>query len=246
MRESGGGADFCQLAAPHARLYLRSVSLLPESLRGRAKTLDTDPFRYLRGVITFFMGGGAVVALVLGLTGMEPRALLLAGLLWALFGFMSGMVDVVVDPLIELINTVLTNVGLTRAGGGFSAEEALAAQGHADAAAEAYRLRAESPRERVPALIRRAELLAGPLGMPLAAVAELEALQRDADRIPPADDMRLGLALTELYEQRLNDPGRAMVEVRRLIDRYPEARQTRGLRGLLAALRDRHFSAPAE
>jgi hypothetical protein len=245
MRESGGGADFCQLAAPHARLYLRSVSLLPESLRGRAKTLDTDPFRYLRGVITFFMGGGAVVALVLGLTGMEPRALLLAGLLWALFGFMSGMVDVVVDPLIELINTVLTNVGLTRAGGGFSAEEALAAQGHADAAAEAYRLRAESPRERVPALIRRAELLAGPLGMPLAAVAELEALQRDADRIPPADDMRLGLALTELYEQRLNDPGRAMVEVRRLIDRYPEARQTRGLRGLLAALRDRHFSAPA-
>jgi hypothetical protein len=245
MRESGGGADFCQLAAPHARLYLRSVSLLPESLRGRAKTLDTDPFRYLRGVITFFMGGGAVVALVLGLTGMEPRALLLAGLLWALFGFMSGMVDVVVDPLIELINTVLTNVGLTRAGGGFSAEEALAAQGHADAAAEAYRLRAESPRERVPALIRRAELLAGPLGMPLAAVAELEALQRDADRIPPADDMRLGLALTELYEQRLNDPGRAMVEVRRLIDRYPEARQTRGLRGLLAALRDRHFTAPA-
>jgi hypothetical protein len=245
MRESGGGADFCQLAASHARLYLRSVSLLPESLRGRAKTLDTDPFRYLRGVITFFMGGGAVVALVLGLTGMEPRALLLAGLLWALFGFMSGMVDAVVDPLIELINTVLTNVGLTRAGGGFSAEEALAAQGHADAAAEAYRLRAESPRERVPALIRRAELLAGPLGMPLAAVAELEALQRDADRIPPADDMRLGLALTELYEQRLNDPGRAMVEVRRLIDRYPEARQTRGLRGLLAALRDRHFSAPA-
>jgi hypothetical protein len=245
MRESGGGADFCQLAAPHARLYLRSVSLLPESLRGRAKTLDTDPFRYLRGVITFFMGGGAVVALVLGLTGMEPRALLLAGLLWALFGFMSGMVGVVVDPLIELINTVLTNVGLTRAGGGFSAEEALAAQGHADAAAEAYRLRAESPRERVPALIRRAELLAGPLGMPLAAVAELEALQRDADRIPPADDMRLGLALTELYEQRLNDPGRAMVEVRRLIDRYPEARQTRGLRGLLAALRDRHFTAPA-
>jgi hypothetical protein len=245
MRESGGGADFCQLAAPHARLYLRNVSLLPESLRGRAKTLDTDPFRYLRGVITFFMGGGAVVALVLGLTGMEPRALLLAGLLWALFGFMSGMVDAVVDPLIELINTVLTNVGLTRAGGGFSAEEALAAQGHADAAAEAYRLRAESPHERVPALIRRAELLAGPLGMPLAAVAELEALQRDADRIPPADDMRLGLALTELYEQRLNDPGRAMVEVRRLIDRYPEARQTRGLRGLLAALRDRHFTAPA-
>ena len=237
--------DSCQLAAPHARLYLRDVSLLPPSLRGSAKTLDTDPFRYLQGVITFFMGGGAVVALVLGLTGVEPRALLLAGLLWALFGLMSGMVEAVLDPLIELINTVLTNVGLTR-GGGFSAEETLTAQGHADAAAEAYRLRAEAtPRDRVPALIRRAELLAGPLGTPLTAVGELEALQRDADLLRPADDMRLGLALTELYEQRLDDPGRAMVEVRRLIDRYPEARQARELRGLLAALRERHFSTPA-
>jgi hypothetical protein len=97
----------------------------------------------------------------------------------------------------------------------------------------------------VPALIRRAELLAGPLGTPLAAVAELEALQRDADRLRPTEDMRLGLALTELYEQRLGDPGRALVEVRRLIDRYPAARQTRELRGLLAALRERHFTGTA-
>jgi hypothetical protein len=217
------------------------VSLLPERLRGRAKTLDTDPFRYLRAVIAFFMGGGAVVALVLALTGVEPRALLLAGLLWTLFGFMSGMVDAVLDPLIEFLNTVLMDVGLTGTGGGFSAEETLAARGHADAAAEAYRQRAETPRDRLPALLRRADLLAGPLGQPLAAVAELEALQRDADGLRPADDMRLGLALAELYEQRLDDAGRAMVEVRRLIDRYPEARQARGLRGLLAALRARHF-----
>lgn len=218
------------------------MSPLPERLRSRAKTLDTDPFRYLRGVIAFFMGGGAVIALVLALTGVEPRALLLAGLLWTLFGFMSGMVEAVVDPLIEFLNTVLINVGLTRAVAGFSAEETLAARGHADAAAEAYRLRAETPGDRLPALLRRAELLAGPLAQPLAAVAELEALQRDANHFRPADDMRLGLALAELYEQRLDDPGRAMVEVRRLIDRYPEARQTRGLRGLLAALRARHFA----
>jgi hypothetical protein len=57
--------------------------------------------------------------------------------------------------------------------------------------------------------------------------------------------MRLGLALAELYEQRLGDPGRAMVEVRRLIDRYPHLRGTRELRGLLAALRRQHFS-PAD
>ena len=230
------------LPRPHCRLYLRSVSLLPHSLRGRAKTVDTDPFRYLRGVLAFFMGGGALVALLLALTGVEPRALVLAGLLWTLFGFVSGMLEAVVDPLIDLLNTMLINVGLVQAAEGFSAEESLAARGAPDAAAEAYRLRAATPRDRVPALLRRAELLAGPLARPAEAVAELEALQREAERLTPLDDMRLGLALADLYEQRLQDPGRAMVELRRLIDRYPDARQTRALRGLLGTLRTRHFA----
>jgi hypothetical protein len=48
-----------------------------------------------------------------------------------------------------------------------------------------------------------------------------------------------------LYEQRLHDPGRAMVEIRRLIDRYPDTRQARELRGLLAALRRQHFAEAA-
>jgi hypothetical protein len=33
-----------------------------------------------------------------------------------------------------------------------------------------------------------------------------------------------------------------MVELHRLIDRYPDARQTRALRGLLGTLRTRHFA----
>ena len=117
----------------------------------------------------------------------------------------------------------------------------MAEQGHVEAAAEAYRLRAQAPRDRVNALIRRAQLLAGPLKLPHAAVGELEDVQRDAARLSAGEDMRVGLALTELYEQRLDDPGRAMVEIRRLIDRYPHARQARELRGLLAVLRTQHF-----
>ena len=218
------------------------MSFLPDSLRGRAKTLDSDPFRYLRGVIAFLLGGGAVVALVLALTGMEPRALALAGLLWIGFGFLSGLIDAVVEPLLEFLNTALINVGLVRHGVGFSAEETLAAQGHYDAAAEAYRQRAETPRERVPATLRRADLLAGPLGQPLAAMTELEALQRDADRLRPIEDMQLGLALADLYEQRLNQPGKAMGELRRLLDRYPDARQSRTVREVLGALRARHVA----
>jgi flagellar biosynthesis protein FliQ len=218
------------------------VPLLPKSLRGRAESLDADPFRYLRGVLAFFLGGGAVVALVLALTGTDPRALVLAGVLWTLFGVLSGVVDWVLEPMVEFAAQVLSNVGLARPDAGFSAEEAMAVQGHAEAAAEAYRLRAQAPGDRVDAMIRRAHLLAGPLKVPHAAAGELEDLQRDAGRLSAGEDMRVGLALAELYEQRLDDPGRAMVEIRRLIDRYPEARQTRELRGLLAALRTQHFA----
>jgi tetratricopeptide (TPR) repeat protein len=243
--ESAAASGSCQLAAPRGRLYLRGVPLLPDSLRGRAATLDTDPFRYLRGVLGFLLGGGTVVALLLALTGVGAQALLLAGVLWSLYGLAFGLVDAVVEPLIDLANHALSNVGLMRAGGGYSAEETLVAEGHHDAAAEAYLERARVPRDRAEAMIRRAEQIAGPLGRPADAAAELEALQQDADHLRPRDDMRLGLALAELYEQKLGDPGRAMGEVRRLIDRYPHLRGTRELRGLLAALRAQHFS-PAE
>ena len=243
--ESAADSGSCQLAAPPGRLYLRGVPLLPESLRGRAETIDDDPFRYLRGVLAFLLGGGTVVALLLALTGMGPRALLLAGALWGLYGLAFGLLDHVVEPLIELVSRIFTNAGLERVGRGFSEEETLVAQGHHEVAAEAYLERAGHPGDRTAAMVRRAELLAGPLGRPADAAAELEALQKDADQLRPKDDMRLGLALAELYEQRLGDPGRAMVEVRRLIDRYPHLRGTRELRGLLAALRRQHFS-PAD
>lgn len=218
------------------------MPLLPKSLRGRAESLDADPFSYLRGVLAFFLGGGTVVALVLALTGTEPRALALAGVLWTLFGLLSGMVDWILEPMVDFAVQVFSNVGLATPAGGFSAEEAMAAQGQVEAAAEAYRLRAQVPHDRVDALIRRAHLLAGPLKQPRVAAGELEGLQHDAGRLSPSEDMRVGLALTELYEQRLEEPGRAMVEVRRLIDRYPHARQVRELRGLLAALRSQHFA----
>jgi hypothetical protein len=221
------------------------VTLLPESLRGRAATQDADPLHYLRGVLAFFLGGGAIVALVLALTGLAPGGLLLAGLLWTIFGVLSGLLEMLLIPMIEWGAEVFASVGLVRAGGGFSAEEAMTAQGHYEAAAEAYLRRCRDPRCGVAAQLRRAEVLAGPLARPGDAVEELEALQRDATRLSPVDDIRLGLALTELYEQKLAQPGRAMVEVRRLIDRYPHTRQARDLRVLLGALRTQHFADSA-
>ncbi len=85
LAESGAGRRRCQLAAPLGAPYLRGVPLLPDALRDpdSSPARDADPFGYLRGVLTFLFGGGIVVALVRAATGMSPRALGLAGALWA-------------------------------------------------------------------------------------------------------------------------------------------------------------------
>ncbi len=68
--------------------------------------------------------------------------------------------------------------------------------------------------------MRRAAILAGPLANPGMATLELDNF-RDTRHLRPADDIKIGLALAEFYERRLADPGRAMTELRRLIDLYP-------------------------
>jgi hypothetical protein len=219
------------------------VPFLPEALRDHSSR-DADPFGYLRGVLFFLFGGGIVVALVLAATGMSPRALVLAGALWAIFGAFSGLLDGVVEPLIDFLARALPSVGLFRDVPKFAMEESLLAQGHADAAAEAYRQHAENPKLRARALALRAEVLAGPLKQPALAVAELEALQSDALRLTPLDDYLVGMTLANLYETALYDRGKAMGELRRLLDRYPDMRQARFLRIRLANLRDDHFGTP--
>jgi hypothetical protein len=68
---------------------------------------------------------------------------------------------------------------------------------------------------------------------------KLENLQRQ--RLSPRDDLRVGLALVDLYDRRMNDPGRAMVELRRMIDTHPEDRGVRRLRDLLAGFKTERF-----
>jgi TolA-binding protein len=47
----------------------------------------------------------------------------------------------------------------------------------------------------------------------------------------------------ELYEHDLKDPGRAMAELRKLIDRYPTAQGARRLRVALSNLKSERFGA---
>jgi hypothetical protein len=67
---------------------------------------------------------------------------------------------------------------------------------------------------------------------------ELEALRES--KLTPAEDLRVGVALVDLHERRRGDPGRAMAELRRLIDRHPDHASVRRLRRALADLKDQY------
>jgi len=206
--------------------------------------MDEDPLRLAR-----LFGGGlllaaTVVAAVMWLAGVGPQALLLVGALWAMYGFYSAFLDGLVEPLVDGAATLFGNVGLTRVAEGYSSIETLAAQGNTEAAAEAYLERARAGRGDPEALVRRALLLAGQLHSPAQAALELESF-REARRLDAVTDLRIGATLARLYEGPLGEPGRAMVELRRLIDRYPAGRHVRRLRRELDDLRDERFGSPA-
>lgn len=213
----------------------RTLSLLTRSIE--------NPFQLAKvaiGVILFVL---SLAATLLAVSGIEPRALRFVGVCWAIYGFAVALLDGVLDPLVDSVARVLQDVGLRRVGGGYSAIETLVAGGHHTAAAEAYAERAREERGRAEATLRRAALLAGPLAQPETAAAELDAL-RASSTLPAVDDIRVGLALAELWEHSLGEPGRAMGELRRLLDRYPSSHRMRQISAELAELKAARFAAP--
>jgi hypothetical protein len=229
------------LLGPAAAGSFRDLRL-PPSLRDAlewANGSTEEPLRLIRLAAGALLLFGTLVAVALALSGIEPRALRLVGIFWALYGFIVGLTSGVLEPVIDGAARALGDLGLLRTGGGYSAIETLVARGNLEAAAEAYAERARSPGQRVSATLRRAALLAGPMRQPETALVELENLR--GLPLAPRDDLRVGLALVDLFDRRLGDPGRAMVELRRLIDRHPEDRGVRRLRESLAAMKAERF-----
>lgn len=198
-----------------------------------------EPLRLVRITAGALLLFGTVVAILLALSGIAPRALQLIGMFWAVYGFVVGITSGVLEPVIDGVARALSDWGLIRGGGGWSAIESMAARGRLEEAAEAYLSRARDPRERVTATLRRAALLAGPMRQPETAAMELERLQ--AQDLAPQDDLRVGLALVDLYDRRLDEPGRAMAELRRLIDRHPGERDVSQWRRALALMKSERF-----
>ena len=218
---------------------------LPSSLRNALDSVhgsSDEPLRLIRLTAGALLLFGTIVAVALAVSGIQRRALELVAVFWAIYGFVAAFTSGILEPVIDGIAHALQNFGLMRAGGGYSAIESLVARGQLSAAADAYLTRARHPRERVEATLRRAALLAGPMEQPETAVVELESLQRS--ELTARQDLRIGLALVDLYDRRLGDPGRAMAELRRLIDRHPEDPGVRRLRTWLAALKAERFGGP--
>jgi hypothetical protein len=201
--------------------------------------LTEDPLGLVRLVVGSIVLLGTLLALIIAVISKEPRALELVGALWAVYGLVVGFVSGVLEPVIDGFFELMSNAGLVRISDGYSSIEALVANGHTEAAAEEYAERARNHAERAEATLRRAALLAGPLGEPETAAVELDSLR--ARPLSRRDDFRVGLALVELYEHHLADPGRAMAELRRLIDRYPTAQDARRLRSALAELKAQRY-----
>lgn len=212
-------------------------------IRAHAAEASANPLALLRVVVGALLLAATVISLLLAVAGLGWRGVELAGICWALYGLVLGIVTMA-DAGVDGLAAVLQSVGLMRAGGGFSEIETLEAQGRYADAADAYLERARTPRDRVAATLRRAAVLGGPLGDPHAAVQSLLDLRTGA--LSPAEDISTGLALVDLYDYRLNDSGRAMTELRRLIDEYPDARHQRRLRRLLADLKESHFGDVTE
>jgi hypothetical protein len=201
-----------------------------------------EPFGQVRAVVGVIALLGTILAVILAIVTHDLRMLELVGVLWAVYGLMVGFLRGVLEPAIDGFFQLLGNFGLVRVGGGYSSIETLAVRGHYQAAADEYAERARNHSERVEATLRRAVLLAGPLAEPETAAVELDSLR--SAPLPERDDFRVGLALVDLYEHRLNDPGRAMAELRRLIDRYPTGRGARRLRDSLSELKAQRYGGP--
>ena len=120
----------------------------------------------------------------------------------------------------------------------FSYQETLAARGDVAGALESYEsVIAERPGAIAPRL-RAAELYAARGANPQRAAALFREV-RDQGTVSPRDELYASSRLVDLYDGPLNEPGKALVELRRIIDRFPSSPIAAGARAALPRLKER-------
>lgn len=125
----------------------------------------------------------------------------------------------------------------------FSYQEAMVARGDLQGALVSYEaIIAERPTAVAPRL-RAAEHYAE-RGLNLPRAVELFREARSIEGVTIRDEIYATSRLIDLYDGPLNDPGRALVEMRRMIDRYPDSRIAMHTRTALPAMKARLHNAP--
>ncbi|OYV73988.1 MAG: hypothetical protein B7Z72_01240 [Gemmatimonadetes bacterium 21-71-4] len=123
----------------------------------------------------------------------------------------------------------------------FSAEQALVMQGRVPQALASFERRIAADPLGIPVRIRAAELYATLAANPARAAELFQEVQR-LPGLSSGDEMYVGNRLADLYLGPLGTPSRALVELRRLLVRYPDSRMAPRLRQGLADLKARHLT----
>lgn len=124
----------------------------------------------------------------------------------------------------------------------YSYQQALVMLGRLDQALESFEAVIKERPNAVDARIRAAELYAREKGDNARAAALFREAQRIAT-ISPGEDIYVSNRLVDLLAGPLQQSGRALVELRRLIERHPCTSAADHARVALAALKTRHFAS---
>lgn len=185
---------------------------------------------------------GGMVALALPLPAWAgPGVGLLVLVLGIAVGFALGMLivrTVMMWPANRIATAVMPTGNTTPSRPDYSREDALLMQRDVAGALASFEHKIASDPRLVDARLRAADLYVKEGKDPRRA----EALLREVQRIPGVarqDDVYASSRLVDLYSGVLDDPGRAVVELRRLVERHPGTRAAEDARRGLATLKAR-------
>jgi hypothetical protein len=207
------------------------------------RTGPDGPMRMKAYASGILVGGVAMMGLALGISQRKldfPGAWLAAVLLAVGIGWLGSRTAVAISNSAGAVarEFTLPSGNSTPYEQTFSFQESLAARGDVAGALESYEaIIAEQP-ALISVRLRAAEHYARSNRNPKRA-AELFKQIRDIPGVPARDAVYASSRLVDLYDGPLDDPGRALVELRRIIEQYPASDVAKHARTALPALKAR-------
>lgn len=197
----------------------------------------------IRGM-AILLGIFTSVSLVIGVTVGSWSWLLFAGCAagWCVLGGYYLINRGIIEPVGDAIGRIVVPSGSsTPSVNQHSNIQAMEARGELRKAAEAYRAVIETEPEDIVACEKLGQL----------ALRELKDFElaiwayREADRRVGEPKRQLGYALivAGIYRDNVQDTGKAIVEIRKVLERFPDAANAAQLRAELDELKARHFGA---